>query len=127
MFYDRLQKLCKERGKKLTPLLSELGMSSSATGRWQDGTLPNGETLMKLANYFNVSTDYLLGNTDDPTLPNKKGEKKDDDSDGDTDLVIIHRLHKKLSPVDKEKFMKLLRIQFAEDFPDEDNDDGVQK
>jgi transcriptional regulator with XRE-family HTH domain len=65
MFYERVQELCQKRGKKLTPLLLELGMSSSATGRWQEGKLPNGESLIKLAEILEVSTDYLLGLSDE--------------------------------------------------------------
>ena len=60
MFYERLQKLCREKGKKLTPLLAELGMSSGTTGNWQKGALPNGDTLLKLSQYFDVSVDWLL-------------------------------------------------------------------
>ena len=49
MFFDRLQSRCAEKGIRITPLLQELGLSSGAIGRWKAGTLPNGETLLKLA------------------------------------------------------------------------------
>jgi transcriptional regulator with XRE-family HTH domain len=61
VFYDQLQKLCREKGEKLTPLCQKLGLSTSGVGSWQNGTVPNGETLIKFAKYFGVSTDYLLG------------------------------------------------------------------
>lgn len=61
MFYAQLQKLCKEKGIKLTPLIKELKISTGSTGNWQRGALPGGEILMKFAKYFGVSTDYLLG------------------------------------------------------------------
>ena len=120
MFYERLNAICKERGKKLTPLLIELGIGTSATGRWQKGTLPNSDILGKLAEALDVSTDYLLCKTDDPTPANKK------DTAGDPEFIEIQRLHSKLSAKDKERFMKLLRIQFAEDFP-EDDENGIPK
>ena len=72
VFYIQLEKLCKERGEKITPLVKELGLSPGGIGRWQNGVIPNGETLLKFAEHFGVSTDYLLGNTDDPTPPDEK-------------------------------------------------------
>ncbi|WP_061744131.1 helix-turn-helix domain-containing protein, partial [Streptococcus pneumoniae] len=33
---------------------------------------PSAERLQQIADYFNVSTDYLLGRTDNPTIANKK-------------------------------------------------------
>jgi transcriptional regulator with XRE-family HTH domain len=61
MFYDTLTQLCKAMGVKLTPLPNELGLSPSAIARWRDGAVPNGSTLKILADYFDVTTDYLLG------------------------------------------------------------------
>ena len=58
----------------MTPLVQKLGMSTSGVGRWQEGVLPNGETLLKFAEYFDVSTDYLLCKTNDPTPPDKTKE-----------------------------------------------------
>ena len=63
MFYERLQDLCKERGEKLTTVVVEiLGMSRGNLSRWKNGGIPKGDTLSTLAEYFGVSTDYLLGN-----------------------------------------------------------------
>ncbi|MCL2771990.1 MAG: helix-turn-helix domain-containing protein [Oscillospiraceae bacterium] len=75
MFYEQLQKLCKERGIKLSPLLHKLGMSASGVNRWQNGVLPNGETLIKFAEYFGVSTDCLLGMTGETTETEVKREE----------------------------------------------------
>lgn len=60
MFFDRLQMRCTEMGIKITPLVNELGISSGAIGRWKAGTLPNGETLVKIASRLDCSVDYLL-------------------------------------------------------------------
>lgn len=62
VFFDKLQLLCAEKGIRITPLLQELGLSSGAISRWKAGTLPNGETLLKLASRLDCSVDYLLGN-----------------------------------------------------------------
>ena len=62
MFYERLKKLCDERGLALTNVVvNELHMSRGNLSRWKNGKVPKGDTLSTLAEYFGVSTDYLLG------------------------------------------------------------------
>lgn len=58
--YDRIAGMCAEKGLSIRQLEREIGMGNGASSRWKVGT-PNGEALMKLAAYFNVTTDYLLG------------------------------------------------------------------
>lgn len=67
MFYSRLTLLCAERGVKITNVVSELKMGSGNLSNWKSGRMPRGESLSKLADYFHVSTDYLLDRTDDPS------------------------------------------------------------
>lgn len=58
-FFDRLQSLCIERGKKLTPVLKELGLSTSLGTKWKNGTMPQLDTVEKLAAYFSVPVSYF--------------------------------------------------------------------
>lgn len=74
LFYDKLQERCHELNIRVTPLVNELGISSGAIGRWKSGTLPNGETLLKLAARLNCSVDYLLGVTDQKEKPTPVSE-----------------------------------------------------
>lgn len=74
MFWQRLTALCDENKIKPNVVTKELGLSSATATHWKNGSIPNGVILDKLADYFNVSTDYLLGRTpykrptDDPSL-----------------------------------------------------------
>lgn len=44
------------------------GLSKQAISAYETGeVLPPPDTLLRLADFFNVSTDYLLGRTNDPT------------------------------------------------------------
>jgi len=72
MFYDNLNALCKSKGTTVTALLKELNISTSKGTAWKSGSVPKGDILSKIAAHFNVSTDYLLGNTD-----NQQGAKTD--------------------------------------------------
>lgn len=68
MFYEKIKKLADIRNKKVTTILKELNIHTSYTGNWKKGELPNIKCLIKLADYFNVSTDYLLDRTDNPII-----------------------------------------------------------
>ena len=64
MFYDKFTKICEERGEKPTPLVVKLGLSRGNLKSWQNGATINSNVLIKIARYFNVTTDYLLGLSD---------------------------------------------------------------
>lgn len=61
MFYDKFVELCKMKGEKPTPLLNKLGISSGNIKRWKNGSSVSFGTVIKIADYFNVSLDYLFG------------------------------------------------------------------
>lgn len=67
MFWNIYCTECDKIGKKPNKVASELGLSSATTTRWKSGAIPNGETLVRIAEYFHVSVDYLLGRTNQPT------------------------------------------------------------
>lgn len=69
MFWERLCKLCEERKVKPNTVAKALGLSNSTTTKWkQRGSLPSGEALIKIADYFDCSVDYLLGRTENPEI-----------------------------------------------------------
>ena len=61
MFFDRFQSLCQEKGISVYRACQDIGLNRSAVAKWKAGGKPNGTTAGKLADYFGVSTDYLLG------------------------------------------------------------------
>ena len=66
MFWNRFYSLCIQKGIKPNPLGSKIGISSGVITKWKNGTIPNGDTLIKIADYLDCSVDYLLGRTDTP-------------------------------------------------------------
>lgn len=62
---NRIKLLREEKKIKQEDLAKKLSISSSAVGMYErDEREPNDDITLKLAEYFNVSTDYLLGKTD---------------------------------------------------------------
>lgn len=68
MFWDVFYKCCINQNTKPNPVGSKLGFSSGVITKWKNGGVPSGEALIKIANYFNVSVDYLLGRTNYPNI-----------------------------------------------------------
>lgn len=60
MFYEQVKALCDSRRIAITSLARQLHLSPSAPNNWQNGTLPKAETIMKISEFFDVSTDFLL-------------------------------------------------------------------
>ena len=61
MFKTIFTKLCNEKGESPTSVCLKVGLSNSAYTAWDDNSVPRLATLLKIAEYFDVSTDYLLG------------------------------------------------------------------
>lgn len=65
MFQERLKSLRLEKKLTQKDISEKLKISQPTYQQWESGKRnPSGETLQKFAVFFDVSTDYLLGNTD---------------------------------------------------------------
>lgn len=66
---ERLKSLRKREGLTQEQLAAIIGVERSTVGKYEgnQGITPSAEILRALADYFHVSTDYLLGRTNDPT------------------------------------------------------------
>ena len=66
-FLQRVLDLLKSVGISKNKLVTSLGINKNSFVDWENhGNTPSGEIVAKIADYFHVSTDYLLGRTDDP-------------------------------------------------------------
>lgn len=69
-FPDRLRSLRRDKGISQEILGSALTVDKSTISLYESGKRkPDYEIIEKLADYFNTTTDYLLGRSDDPTPP----------------------------------------------------------
>ena len=73
MFSLTLKKLREQRGLSQYTFARVLKISQSAVGNWEAGKrIPNSETLCEIADFFNVSVDYLLGRTENLSTSSTK-------------------------------------------------------
>ncbi len=63
----RLKELRKQKGVSQLKLAMDLSMNQNTISRYETGEREaDYKTLIKIADYFNVSIDYLLERTDNP-------------------------------------------------------------
>lgn len=78
IFKDRLKQLRVQAKLQQKELGAQIGLSANAISMIETGNRETSfEKLVQLAEYFHVSTDYLLGVTDDPTWRGSHGEQAD--------------------------------------------------
>ena len=65
---ERVFQLITDSGKSDNALTKEMELKSTAIADWRrkDNAKPSSDAIAKIAKYFNVSADYLLGLTDNP-------------------------------------------------------------
>ena len=79
MFFNRFKALCDERNISVYRACTDIGLNRSAVAKWKAGGSPNGTTASRLADYFGVTTDYLLGQSDLRTAVEPERTVSDDD------------------------------------------------
>lgn len=74
MFTEIVLDLIAKNGITKNKMLKDLKMGTGTFATWEKrGTIPSGETLSKIADYFGVSTDYLLGDKNKSVTDNGNG------------------------------------------------------
>lgn len=102
-FSSRIKTLRLERGISGEELGRITGVSKVSVWQWENGiNYPNNNVLMKIASFFNVSTDYLLGISD---VRNATSDISLDEFE-----VAFHGEVKDLSDDAKEKVLEYARL-----------------
>jgi transcriptional regulator with XRE-family HTH domain len=65
VFFNRFKALCDQKNISVYRACTDIGLNRSAVAKWKNGGKPNGTTAAKLAEYFDVTTDYLLGQSEE--------------------------------------------------------------
>ncbi len=104
----RLKELREKKGISQYKLASDLGVSQSTVGMWESGkNRPEAATLAALADYFEVSVDYLLGRQPPSTL--------DRQLEG-VDFALYGEVHD-LSDEEKQDILDYIRFKKAQRKP----------
>ena len=100
-FLETVLSLLSKKGVSKNKMLTDLKLGKNSFVNWENrGTIPGGNTLNKIAEYFEVSTDYLLG---------KEKTSAENDKEMSAEDIEIMKMIKSLSPEKKEMFLKFLK------------------
>lgn len=116
IFKKRMKELRQRAGISMDQLAAILNVSKSRISMWENnGSIPRNETLLSIAKYYNVSTDYLLGND------SEKARSPISDK-----LNYLQRNLGKLNQSELDKAEGMLKAVFSDVFnDDEEEDDGI--
>ena len=113
MFEDRLQMLREQKGMSKKEIASILGIHETTYGKYELGHRePDNAMINQLADYFNVTSDYLLGRTDNLTPKEIEGDEK---YQTDEDLVFLSRNMHRLTPEKRKMLVAMFKAAFIAD------------
>ena len=104
IIFLRIKDLCKAKGISINKLETEVGMSQYSITRWKTSNSQTVDKLLRVARYFDVSLDYLAGNSNIPTSA--------DALVSDRDMIDLLNARERMSEKDKQRMMGMLRIGF---------------
>ena len=110
MFKIRLKELRESKGMTQRDFAAEFGVSKGTVGMWESGAREPRtiDEINRIADYFGVSTDYLLGRTEEKEKPTPE--------EGDVPALntrLVERLIQ-LSPEEQEKVEAFVQGMIAE-------------
>lgn len=110
--YEIIKELVKQRFMTVAQLERTLDLSNGSISKWAKSK-PNSEPLEKVADYLNVSTDYLLGRTDNPAIANSKEQFFFEGKEVDIEQLASTAMRfngKPLSDEDKKAIQNIIEI-----------------
>ena len=110
--FEKIKELCQKRGISINSLEETLGYSRNTIYSMKSKK-PNAERLQEIADYFNVSTDYLLGRTDNPAIANAKEQFFFESKEVDVEELASTAMRfngKPLTEEDKKAIQNIIEI-----------------
>ena len=104
---NRIKELRKERGLKQVDLCKTLGVSQAALSGYETGNYqPDNDILIKIADYFDTTVDYLLGKSDI-----KKPLTSEDVSGLTEKQIKILQMMEKMTPEQQDEILRQAEYQ----------------
>lgn len=100
MFWCNFVNQCEKIEKSPTVVVEDLGFKRSAVTSWKKGALPQVKNRKKIADYFGISVEELMGTKKEPA---GQGELDDEST------VELTKLIRKASPEKRKALIELLK------------------
>lgn len=99
MFWENFVTQCEELEKSPTTVVEELGFKRPAVTSWKNGALPQVKNRKKIADYFGITVEELMGTKKEPA---GEGELTED-------MKEILEYAQKMGPEERKAFLTLLK------------------
>lgn len=99
MFWENFQVQCAKVQKSPATVVEELGLSNSMPTSWKNGSLPQMKNRKKIADYFGITVEELMGTKKEPA---GEGELTED-------MKEILEYAQKMGPDERKAFLTLLK------------------
>ena len=113
--FEKIKELADKQGISLNKLEEKLGFSRNTIYNMKKST-PNVERVSMIADYFNVSTDYLLGRTDNPNVASEIFTTSDGRTVSDLSNLrerVVLFDGKPLSDEDVDKIAQIIKLSLG--------------
>ena len=104
VLYKRITNLCADNGIPIAKLETDLGFSNALIKKWKRTSSPSIDKVIKIADYFKVSVDYLVG-LSNISVPADKLLM-------DEDLVLFQKAKEQMNQQNQEHMMQIIRAGF---------------
>ena len=106
--YHIVKELCKKQGISINTLEERVGFSRNSLYSWRSSS-PKPEKLNVIADYFNVSTDYLLGRTKIPYVATSENATTSTNNKIEEQALVMFRKETaNMTDMEKERFNNAL-------------------
>lgn len=127
-FGTRLNQLRKSASLSQEEFAKKIGVSRSTIGMYEQGKRePDFETLEKIADYFNVDTDYLLGTSDKTTVIPQSGYYTNPETAAaaqemfeDPDMKTLYNLKRTMGADRFKAHVKFMKDLYDQEHPESD-------
>lgn len=99
MFWENFVTQCEKLEKSPTTVVEELGFKRPAVTSWKNGALPQVKNRKKIADYFGITVEELMGAKKEPA---GEGELTED-------MKEILEYAQKMGPEERKAFITLLK------------------
>lgn len=99
MFWENFQVQCAKVQKSPATVVEELGLSNSMPTSWKNGSLPLMKNRKKIADYFGITVEELMGTKKEPAGDGELTE----------DMKEILEYAQKMGPDERKAFITLLK------------------
>ena len=113
---NKIKNLREKNNLSQKELAKILNIANSTLSQYEsDVRVPSDDIKILIADYFNVSLDYLLGRPNKYNASKEKSKVSELEEDFPEGVSVLYRANQNLTPEQKEVMLRMIKATFFED------------